>query len=105
MTAVKDKGMIASFSKKGTPSNNACIEAFWSNFKRETINLIRKKDLSFDKVKEIITSYIHFYNYEREMQVLDGMAPLEYKNYYQKNPDLKPFIIKPQRKKMRRYYQ
>ncbi|WP_373375487.1 IS3 family transposase [Candidatus Phytoplasma solani] len=43
MTAVKDKGMIASFSKKGTPSNNACIEAFWSNFKRETINLIRKK--------------------------------------------------------------
>ncbi|WAN63376.1 IS3 family transposase, IstB [Candidatus Phytoplasma rubi] len=38
--------MISSFSEKGIPAQNACIETFFSNFKCETIYLEKRKKLT-----------------------------------------------------------
>ncbi|WP_268849585.1 hypothetical protein [Candidatus Phytoplasma rubi] len=43
---LKEKNLISSFSEKGIPAQNACIETFFSNFKCETIYLEKRKKLT-----------------------------------------------------------
>ena len=53
--------MSKSYSKKGTPWDNACIESFHSLIKREWLNKYRIWD--YDQAKRLIFEYIEaFYN-------------------------------------------
>lgn len=71
-----------SFSKSGNPYDNACIESFFSNFKREEYN--SKQYEYFDELQESIDSYMRFYNEYRPHQTLKNKTPdqfeLEYYN-------------------------
>ena len=58
---LKEKGIIHSYSKKGTPYDNAKIESFHSIIKKEEIYVNRYK--SFKEAKIRLFEYIeHFYN-------------------------------------------
>ncbi|MGZ3139915.1 IS3 family transposase [Candidatus Phytoplasma solani] len=84
-TNLKENNLIASYSAKGMPTDNACMESFWSNMKRETIHYEKMQKLNELQIKEIITDYIKYYNIYRKMKVLNYLSPLEYKNKcYQK---------------------
>ena len=58
---VKSLGLIQSFSRKGNPYDNACIESFHSLLKREWIN--RFKITDYNHAYKLIFEYIEaFYN-------------------------------------------
>lgn len=72
-----------SFSKSGNPYDNACIESFFSNFKREEYN--SKRYEFFDELEESIDSYMNFYNDYRPHQKLNNKTPNQFeKEYYSK---------------------
>lgn len=72
-----------SFSKSGNPYDNACIESFFSNFKREEYN--SKRYEFFDELEESIDSYMNFYNDYRPHQKLNNKTPNQFeKEYYEK---------------------
>ena len=74
--------MIASYSAKAMTTDNACMESFWANMKRETIHYEKMQKLNESQIIEIITDYIKYYNTYRKMKVLNYLSPLEYKNKY-----------------------
>ncbi|AGL89978.1 integrase core domain-containing protein [Candidatus Phytoplasma australiense] len=59
--------LITSFSAKAMPTDNACMEAFWANMKRETIHYEKMQNLDELQIIEIITDYIEYYNMYRKM--------------------------------------
>jgi transposase InsO family protein len=73
-----------SYSKKGTPWDNACIESFHSLIKREWLN--RYKIWDYEQAKRLIFEYIEtFYNTIRIHGHCGNKSPNEYeKQYYQK---------------------
>lgn len=73
-----------SYSKKGTPWDNACIESFHSLIKREWLN--RYKIWDYEQAKRLIFEYIEtFYNTVRIHEHCGYKSPNEYeRNYYQK---------------------
>ncbi|MDV3173530.1 MAG: IS3 family transposase [Candidatus Phytoplasma stylosanthis] len=79
---LKEKKFIQSFSEKGQPSQNACLEAFFSNLKSETFHLEKKKSLTKDYLSQIIHSFIKNYNQKRRLKYLKYFTPLEFKNHY-----------------------
>lgn len=79
-TYLKNNNLIASYSAIGTPTDNACMESFWGNMKRETIHYEKMQNLNEFQVKEIINNYIKYYNAYRKIKVLNYLSPLEYKN-------------------------
>ena len=81
-------GVIQSFSKPGTPYDNAVIESFFQNFKTECFNhyfdIRNKKELI-----NIIDEYINFYNIKRSHSYLNYVSPDDYERKYfehSKNP-------------------
>lgn len=69
-----------SFSKSGNPYDNACIESFFSNFKREEYN--SKQYEFFDELEESVDSYMKFYNDYRPHQKLNNKTPNQFENDY-----------------------
>lgn len=55
-----------SYSRKGTPADNARIEAFHSLLKREWVRLKQSQYESIFDVIDSISYYIDFYNHDRE---------------------------------------
>lgn len=79
------KGLILSYSKKGTPWDNACIESFHSVIKREWLNrtLIYDYDHAYDLCFEYIET---FYNTIRIHSHCGYESPNQYENnYYSKH--------------------
>ena len=78
------EGMIRSYSKKGTPWDNACIESWHSLLKRECIRF--HKIMNYHEAKSIIFSYIEgFYNTVRIHSHCEYQSPDEYEEeYYEK---------------------
>ena len=73
---LKEKGIIHSYSKKGTPYDNAKIESFHSIIKKMTNYVNRYK--SFKEVKIRLFEYIeHFYNRKRIHSSIGYMTPQE----------------------------
>lgn len=66
-----------SYSAKGTPLDNAPIESFYSTFKQECFNQIKKKFQYL--VKQTVASFIHEYNYERPQWNKKELTPIEYR--------------------------
>ncbi|WP_443722878.1 IS3 family transposase [Ruminococcus sp.] len=70
-------GFIQSFSKPGTPYDNAVIESFFQNFKIECFNhyfnIKSKKELI-----NIVDEYVNFYNIKRSHSYLNYVSPNQY---------------------------
>lgn len=79
------KDFIRSYSKKGYPYDNACIEAFHSLIKREWLN--RFVITNYEHAKALIFEYIDaWYNTIRIHSHCDFMSPIDYeKKYYEKS--------------------
>ena len=63
-----------SMSSPGCPYDNAVMENFFGTLKSEC--LYRAHYSSRQQVEQLITEYIHFYNYER-INLKDGLTPIE----------------------------
>lgn len=59
----KEYDIAPSISRRGNCYDNACTENFFGILKPEYIYRIKPK--SFDEARQLIDSYIYFYNYER----------------------------------------
>jgi len=66
-----------SYSRKGSPTQNAPIESFYSTFKQECFRLIK------NKTKQIVTStideFIYYYNEERPQYNKKELTPSEFR--------------------------
>lgn len=80
---LKSKNLIPSFSEKGSPSQNACVEAFFSNLKCETFYLEKKKFLAKKRLENIIHNFIQHYNQSRQLSFLNYVSPFQYKQTIQ----------------------
>ena len=69
-----------SFSHKGNPYDNACMESFFSTFKREEYNTKNYND--FDDMEKNIGSYMKYYNEYRPHQTLKNKTPNQFESDY-----------------------
>jgi transposase len=68
--------MIHSYSRKGTPYDNAPIESFYSLIKREKLSRIVLKN--YEEAKMVIFEYIEgFYNRKRIHSSIDYQTPYQ----------------------------
>ncbi len=78
---INEYGFIQSFSKPGTPYDNAVIESFFQNFKIECFNhyfnIKSKKELI-----NIVYEYVNFYNIKRSHSYLNYVSPDQYEERY-----------------------
>lgn len=76
--------MQRSYSKKGDPYDNACVESFFALIKREWLN--RFKIINYNHAKSLVFKYIEtFYNTKRIHSHCSNISPNDYeKLYYQK---------------------
>ncbi|WP_120198708.1 IS3 family transposase, partial [Lacrimispora algidixylanolytica] len=71
---VKAKQMILSFSRKGNPYDNACIESFHSLLKKEEVN--HQKYPDFNTARKAVFEYIEsWYNRKRIHSTISYMTP------------------------------
>ena len=76
--------VVQSFSKKGTPYDNAVIEGFFSNMKQDDLN---SRELEYyDDLKEAVDNYIDYYNNDRPHRTLNNKTPNEYENDFYHKP-------------------
>ncbi|MFC4771825.1 IS3 family transposase [Enterococcus hermanniensis] len=76
---VKQKNVIQSMSRKGTPSDNAPIESFHSSLKSETFYITKEPIRSNTKVIDIVEKCIYFWNNNRILAKLGYLSPNEYR--------------------------
>ena len=70
------KGMKHSFSRKGNPYDNACIESFHSVLKKEEVYTTTYH--TFEEANTALFEYIEsFYNRKRRHSALDYKTPQE----------------------------
>lgn len=70
---LSQKGMVQSFSRKGNPYDNACIESFHSVLKKEEIHLHTYQDSK--EARRAIFEYIEsWYNRKRIHSAIDYMT-------------------------------
>lgn len=75
---------IRSYSRKGTPWDNACIESFHSLIKREWLN--QYKIQNYNDAYKVIFEYIEtFYNTVRIHSLCNYQSPNQYERNYAKN--------------------
>ena len=78
-----------SFSHAGNPYDNACMESFFSNFKREEYNS-NSYDF-FDDLEKSVDSYMKYYNEYRPHKTLNNISPNEFEQaFYEKKALKKP---------------
>lgn len=73
---LKEAGMIRSMSRVGKCIYNGPMEGFWGILKTEMYYL--NKFDTYEKLEVAIAKFIHYYNYERYQERLEGMTPMEY---------------------------
>ena len=71
---------VQSFSKSGSPYDNAVAEAFFASMKKEELyRTIYKSERQFC---ESVDNYIHFYNSERPHSTLNYKTPDKFEHLY-----------------------
>ena len=74
---LREYGTWESYSKKGNPSDNACIESFYATLKKELIYNIEEK--SYEEMRGLLFEYIEsWYNNKRIQKRLRYLLPTEY---------------------------
>ncbi len=76
---VKEKGIIMSMSRKGTPADNSPIETFHSSLKSETFYLDGIYRTTNAHVIQIVKEYITYYNNIRIQTKLNNQSPVQYR--------------------------
>ncbi|MBF2461989.1 IS3 family transposase [Listeria welshimeri] len=76
---VQLKGITMSMSRKGTPSDNACIESFHASLKSETFYLDGLYNTPTSIVIQTVIDYIKYYNQYRIQQKSGYKSPIEYR--------------------------
>lgn len=77
------KGIIRSYSKKGYPWDNACIESFHALIKREWLNRFKIED--YQEAYRLVFEYIEtFYNTMRIHSHCGYLSPNDYEKFNQK---------------------
>ncbi len=76
---VKERGIIMSMSRKGTPADNASIESFHSSLKSETFYLDELTCTTTAIVEQTVESYITYYNHIRIQTKLNNQSPVQYR--------------------------
>ena len=66
-----------SMSSPGCPYDNAAMENFFGSLKTEC--LYRSRFSSIDELFQLISDYVHFYNYER-ISLKNGLTPIEFRS-------------------------
>lgn len=75
--ALKDVGILHSFSKKGCPYDNAGMESFHASIKKERI-YCRPTYGSFEEAQADVFDYIHrFYNRKRIHSAISYLTPIQ----------------------------
>ena len=76
---IKTLKLIPSYSSKGNPYENACIESFYSILKKEEVNYRKYQD--FQEAKMAIFEFIEsWYNRKRIHSAINYTTPQEYEN-------------------------
>lgn len=74
---MKNKGIIQSFSKKGCPYDNACIESFHAALKKEEVYIVKYFD--YDSARLRLFEYIEgWYNRKIIHGSIGFISPDEY---------------------------
>lgn len=75
------EGILKSYSSKGNPWDNACIESFHALIKREWLNRFKIRDI--DQAHRLVFEYIDmFYNTRRIHSYCGYLSPFAYENLY-----------------------
>ena len=70
-------GALESYSRKGNPYDNACIESFHATLKKELIYDMEVK--THEEMRGLLFEYIEsWYNNERIQKILGDLSPTEY---------------------------
>ncbi len=73
---LKQHGLIQSFSRKGCPYDNACIESYHATLKKEEV--YRNRYLDFETAKVALFTYIeNWYNRKRIHGAINYLTPDE----------------------------
>lgn len=72
-----------SFSHRGNPYDNACMESFYASFKREEYNT--KEYEFFEDLENSVNSYMEFYNNYRPHESLKNKTPNQFEAEYYEN--------------------
>ena len=78
---LKDLEIRQSMSRRGNCWDNAPQESFFGHMKDEVGKYINAAS-TYDELKEVIDSYIDYYNNERYQYKLAKLSPNEYFEYY-----------------------
>ncbi|MBR4418633.1 MAG: DDE-type integrase/transposase/recombinase [Clostridia bacterium] len=76
-----------SFSHRGNPYDNACMESFYASFKREEYNA--KEYEFFEDLENSVDSYMEFYNNYRPHESLKNKTPNQFEAEFYKNLTIK----------------
>ena len=76
-SALKERGITQSMSRKGNCYDNAVIENFFGIMKSEFLYL--KEFESVDQFKKELVKYIDYYNHKRIKAKLKGLSPVQYR--------------------------
>ena len=74
LNAKDTKELIPSFSRKGTPYDNACIESFHSILKKEEVNQKEYDDFKSAK-RALFESMESWYNHKRIHSAINSLTP------------------------------
>ncbi|MBP9479136.1 MAG: IS3 family transposase [Sebaldella sp.] len=73
----KENNLELSYSRKGNPYDNACIESFHATLKKEYVH--QKKFKNLEEIRIEIFEYIEsWYNRKRIQEKLGYLSPVEY---------------------------
>ncbi|EFI6951698.1 IS3-like element IS1397 family transposase [Escherichia coli] len=81
-SALADKGLVQSMSRKGNCLDNAVMENFFGHLKEEMY--YRRDNRSVEELENAVNEYITYWNQKRIKLSLGGLSPVEYRTEYQK---------------------
>ena len=74
---LKENKVFQSMSRKATCADNASMENFFGILKQEMY--YGETLISYEELKRWIKEYIYWYNYDRTIEKLAGLSPVEYR--------------------------
>lgn len=80
ITALLERGFIASMSRAGTPTDNPFAERFVGSFKHAVVR--RRKYLTMGEFLEVARRWINFYNNTRPHEGLGQLSPNDFAKKY-----------------------
>ncbi|QMH98381.1 IS3 family transposase [Escherichia coli] len=81
-SALADKGLVQSMSRKGNCLDNAVMENFFGHLKEEMY--YRRDYRSVEELENAVNEYITYWNQKRIKLSLGGLSPVEHRTEYQK---------------------